>query len=191
MSATRSYRCGRCEETFDGYKKLTKHSWVEHGLTRSSICRDCGRHFRSKDELRHHLSIAHDLKNHLRAPCTKCPKVYETKTRLSIHMGREHGGNNVSFPCMYCGMRLRSVARRDRHHEIHKNGGSPTWRRRIQKFIESQAEKLKPVPDVSFVVVIEEPKAIVSEMKEIVSEMKEKVSEMDAIVSEMDSWLAS
>lgn len=89
------YQCPRCKERFSD-RKLHRQHFETHAEGELYPCVECGKEFRSKQALRHHEQMRHDVEwDTGPATCEHCGITYPKRSALKYHIARMH--NVVSF----------------------------------------------------------------------------------------------
>ncbi|KAL3273275.1 hypothetical protein HHI36_014729 [Cryptolaemus montrouzieri] len=89
----RPYQCPYevCKKMFTDQSNLSEHINT-HKSMRDIKCRQCDKHFKTKNQLRSHM-LTHNFNTYT---CDICKKSYRYKTNLILHM-KKHTGYKCSF----------------------------------------------------------------------------------------------
>lgn len=97
-SASRTIRCTKCEEVFQGVEKLVFHMRAYHFIF---MCPRCGKQFNHSSNLNRHMNVHRGVKSH---SCNICGKCFTQKSTLHDHMNL-HSGERP-YRCSYCDVRF-------------------------------------------------------------------------------------
>eukprot|EP00092_Neocalanus_flemingeri_P008876 GFUD01009551.1.p1 GENE.GFUD01009551.1~~GFUD01009551.1.p1 ORF type:complete len:327 (+),score=53.25 GFUD01009551.1:57-1037(+) len=143
---TESFKCTRCDASFNRKDNLIKHEKRIHSLAKLNvdlirknktgeyICKICGRNFgNDRIKFEAHLIVKScqqtkedanvELDDNLRFPCDQCDKTYAEKDYLSRHIRWKHSGRIDPFICTECeaSFKLKSSLVRHRHQAHDSN----------------------------------------------------------------------
>lgn len=99
------YKCSACSMYFKNKEEESSHRQEKH--KRTFDCSTCGRSYMHAAGLRAHVSISHKTEELRSYSCTKCKKVFPTKSRLKVHMAVH--SNVRPFTCEQCGTSFKTL----------------------------------------------------------------------------------
>lgn len=109
------FDCSYCSETFEHEKNRNEHENTHTG--RLPQCQKC---FQTFDEIKHLTTHQKEHKNDFQ--CSVCKKQFNKKSLLSYHIRANHlpdGDPQRFFPCLLCGLKLKSHGFLLRHMQSH------------------------------------------------------------------------
>jgi len=113
-SNDRSFTCNVCEKSYKSERVLKIHK-LRHGPA-NEICTECGKTFRLRSEVKHHMRRH---ANDRRIECDKCDKVFYRNSELKNHQ-RIHTGEKP-FKCSLCNYASTIKGNLDKHLKVHAN----------------------------------------------------------------------
>ena len=98
-----SFKCHRCDKTFDYKTALKIHYRKNHDLN-ILLCHKCDKAFSNEENFVEHLQKEHLRKNEKPFPCKICDKVCLNEHNLKNHVKNIHekAAPRPTFPCENC-----------------------------------------------------------------------------------------
>ncbi|KAG4071049.1 hypothetical protein HA402_001486 [Bradysia odoriphaga] len=116
------FPCNQCDIIFPTRYKLTRHMKTVHGPSINHICEGCGRAFKNKPDLKHHIEVEHRTIPLPKAQCDICGVWLKHKRRLHQHYMRNHqemqdaqDGDAKSLNCPICKKKVQNKRLLDCH----------------------------------------------------------------------------
>ncbi|XP_048002848.1 zinc finger protein 239-like [Leguminivora glycinivorella] len=126
-ASNRMYSCDSCSKTYRQRSGLLSHMESVHGTHGGAYCAPCRTHFRTENNLKHHLNThsKHTSENDKKFVCSECDARFILKGQLREHIDWVHL-KNTKHKCDECDKAFKSGTKLRRHiNYVHEKKRPP------------------------------------------------------------------
>ncbi|XP_033207789.1 zinc finger protein 404-like isoform X2 [Belonocnema kinseyi] len=115
----KKYACEKCARSYIRKTHLDSHKKFGCGVMPQFSCQICGRLYRWKNALKHHISSVHQKADSKISPviynCDKCTRSYRALSSLHQHKRVEHAAVKPQFFCYSCEYKTNRKSNLSKH----------------------------------------------------------------------------
>ena len=111
------YNCSICDLSFQSRNGLYYHQNAKHKETEKFCCKDCGKQFTYKGNLKDHVNSIHLGIKHR---CDQCDKEFTSLSNKTTHIKSVH--NQIRYPCNMCNYQAKQKSNLNSHKKSAHSG---------------------------------------------------------------------